>query len=105
MMNRSDNFFAEQVLLMTSQQLLGTMNDRAIIDTILKTDFANFPQKPEWVDGSGLSRFNLTTPENYITLLQKMEIEFPYCHKILADIWMLYLARVCITFIIQVANL
>lgn len=77
MMNRSDNFFAEQVLLMTSQQLLGTMNDRAIIDTILKTDFANFPQKPEWVDGSGLSRFNLTTPENYITLLQKMETEFP----------------------------
>jgi D-alanyl-D-alanine carboxypeptidase/D-alanyl-D-alanine-endopeptidase (penicillin-binding protein 4) len=77
MMNRSDNFFAEQVLLMTSQQLLGTMSDRAIIDTILKTDFADFPQKPEWVDGSGLSRFNLTTPENYITLLQKMETEFP----------------------------
>jgi D-alanyl-D-alanine carboxypeptidase/D-alanyl-D-alanine-endopeptidase (penicillin-binding protein 4) len=77
MMNRSDNFFAEQVLLMTSQQLLGRMDDAAIIDTILKTDFANFPQKPEWVDGSGLSRFNLTTPENYITLLQKMETEFP----------------------------
>ena len=62
---------------MTSQQLLGTMDDDAIIDTILKTDFANFPQKPTWVDGSGLSRFNLTTPENYITLLQKMENEFP----------------------------
>jgi D-alanyl-D-alanine carboxypeptidase/D-alanyl-D-alanine-endopeptidase (penicillin-binding protein 4) len=76
MMNRSDNFFAEQVLLMTSQQLLGTMDDAAAIDTILKTDFASFPQKPEWADGSGLSRFNLTTPENYITLLQKMENEF-----------------------------
>jgi len=76
MMNRSDNFFAEQVLLMTSQQLLGTINDAAIIDTILKTDFSSFPQKPEWADGSGLSRFNLTTPENYITLLQKMETEF-----------------------------
>jgi D-alanyl-D-alanine carboxypeptidase/D-alanyl-D-alanine-endopeptidase (penicillin-binding protein 4) len=76
MMNRSDNFFAEQVLLMTSQQLLGKMDDEAVIDTILKTDFASFPQKPEWADGSGLSRFNLTTPENYITLLQKMENEF-----------------------------
>jgi serine-type D-Ala-D-Ala carboxypeptidase/endopeptidase (penicillin-binding protein 4) len=76
MMNRSDNFFAEQVLLMTSQQLLGTMDDAAIIDTILKTDFASFPQKPEWADGSGLSRFNLTTPENYIALLKKMEAEF-----------------------------
>lgn len=77
MMNRSDNFFAEQILLMTSQQLLGRMDDAAVIDTILKTDFADFPQKPEWADGSGLSRFNLTTPENYITLLQKMEKDFP----------------------------
>ena len=77
MMNRSDNFFAEQILLMTSQQILGKMDDAAIIDTILKTDFADFPQKPEWADGSGLSRFNLTTPENYITLLQKMEKDFP----------------------------
>lgn len=77
MMNRSDNFFAEQVLLMTSQQLLGKMDDAAIIDTILKTDFAQFPQPPKWADGSGLSRFNLTTPENYISLLQKMEAEFP----------------------------
>ncbi len=77
MMNRSDNFFAEQILLMTSEQVLGKMDDAAIIDTILKTDFSNFPQKPEWADGSGLSRFNLTTPENYIALLQKMEKEFP----------------------------
>lgn len=76
MMNRSDNFFAEQVLLMTSQKLLGKIDDAAIIDTILKTDFAQFPQKPEWADGSGLSRFNLTTPENYIALLQQMEKEF-----------------------------
>ena len=76
MMHRSDNFFAEQVMLMTSQQLLGRMDDAAILDTILKTDFASFPQKPEWADGSGLSRFNLTTPENYINLLQKMENEF-----------------------------
>ena len=77
MMHRSDNFFAEQVLLMTSQQLLGKMDDVAIIDTIVKTDFSNFPQKAAWADGSGLSRFNLTTPENYVALLQKMEKEFP----------------------------
>ncbi len=76
MMNRSDNFFAEQVLLMTSQKLLGKLDDAALIDTILKTDFSVFPQKPEWADGSGLSRFNLTTPENYIALLKKMENEF-----------------------------
>ena len=76
MMHRSDNFFAEQVFLMASQQLLGTINDEAIVDTILKTDFSFLPQKPQWADGSGLSRFNLNTPENYVAVLKKMETDF-----------------------------
>lgn len=76
MMRRSDNFFAEQVLLMGSQQLLGKMDDAAFIDTLLRTDFAGLPQKMRWVDGSGLSRYNLNTPENYIAILKKMQDEF-----------------------------
>ena len=39
MMHRSDNFYAEQSLLMVSEKLLGTMNDRKIIDTLLKSDY------------------------------------------------------------------
>ena len=78
MMNRSDNFFAEQVLLMTSAQLLGRMDDAATIDTIKKTDFNFLPQTPRWVDGSGLSRFNLNTPENYVALLQQMQTQFGF---------------------------
>ncbi|MEK7224622.1 MAG: D-alanyl-D-alanine carboxypeptidase, partial [Bacteroidota bacterium] len=39
MMHRSDNFFAEQSLLMVSNEMLGVMNDEKIIDTLLKTDF------------------------------------------------------------------
>jgi D-alanyl-D-alanine carboxypeptidase/D-alanyl-D-alanine-endopeptidase (penicillin-binding protein 4) len=76
MMNRSDNFFAEQMLLMTSDKLLGTIDENKIIDTLLKTDFSFYPQRPQWADGSGLSRFNLMTPENYVALLQKMESEY-----------------------------
>jgi len=76
MMHRSDNFFAEQVFLMASEQVLGTMNEDAFIDTILKSDFKYFPQAMQWADGSGLSRFNLNTPENYVALLKKMENEF-----------------------------
>jgi D-alanyl-D-alanine carboxypeptidase/D-alanyl-D-alanine-endopeptidase (penicillin-binding protein 4) len=78
MMNRSDNFFAEQVLLMTSAQLLNKLDEEAAIDTLLKTEFNFFPQKMQWADGSGLSRFNLNTPENYIALLQKMQELFGF---------------------------
>jgi D-alanyl-D-alanine carboxypeptidase/D-alanyl-D-alanine-endopeptidase (penicillin-binding protein 4) len=76
MMRRSDNFFAEQVLLMGSQQLLGKMDDAAFIDTLIKTEFSQLPQKMRWVDGSGLSRYNLNTPENYVAILKKMQDEF-----------------------------
>ncbi len=76
MMYRSDNFFAEQTLLMTSNELLGFMNDEKIIDTLLKTDLKELPQKPVWVDGSGLSRYNLFTSQDFIWLLNKMKNDF-----------------------------
>ncbi|HET9823952.1 MAG TPA: D-alanyl-D-alanine carboxypeptidase/D-alanyl-D-alanine-endopeptidase [Chitinophagaceae bacterium] len=77
MMHRSDNFFAEQSLLMVSNHLLlGIMNDEKIIDTLLKTDFKNLPQKPRWVDGSGLSRYNLFSPQDFVFIFNKMKNEF-----------------------------
>ena len=76
MMHRSDNFFAEQSLLMVSNELLGVMNDEKIIDTLLKTDFKDLPQRPRWADGSGLSRYNLFTPQDFVFILNKMKNEF-----------------------------
>jgi len=76
MMHRSDNFFAEQSLLMVSNEKLGVMNYAKIIDTLLKTDFKDLPQKPRWVDGSGLSRYNLFTPQDFVAILNKMKNEF-----------------------------
>jgi D-alanyl-D-alanine carboxypeptidase/D-alanyl-D-alanine-endopeptidase (penicillin-binding protein 4) len=76
MMHRSDNFFAEQSLLMVSNEHLGYMNDAKIIDTLLKTDFKDLPQKPRWADGSGLSRYNLFTPQDFVTILNKIKNEF-----------------------------
>lgn len=76
MMHRSDNFFAEQTLLMVSNQQLGFMSDREITDTLLKTVLATVPQQPKWVDGSGLSRYNLFTPQSFVYILKKMKDEF-----------------------------
>ncbi|MEO6721202.1 MAG: D-alanyl-D-alanine carboxypeptidase, partial [Ferruginibacter sp.] len=76
MMHRSDNFFAEQTLLMASNELLGYMNDKKMIDSILTTDLKDIPQKPKWVDGSGLSRYNLFTPKSFVYILNKMMNEF-----------------------------
>ncbi len=76
MMHRSDNFFAEQTLLMTSNTLLGYMNESALIDSLLKTDLKDLQQKPKWVDGSGLSRYNLFTPQSFVYLLNKMKNDF-----------------------------
>jgi D-alanyl-D-alanine carboxypeptidase/D-alanyl-D-alanine-endopeptidase (penicillin-binding protein 4) len=76
MMHRSDNFFAEQALLMVSNEKLGVMNDEKIIDTLLKTDLKDLPQKPRWADGSGLSRYNLFSPQDFVFILEKMKNEF-----------------------------
>jgi len=76
MMRRSDNFFAEQTLLMASNEHLGYMSDEKIIDTILKSDLKDIPQKPRWVDGSGLSRYNLFTPQSFVYIINKTKNEF-----------------------------
>lgn len=75
-MHRSDNFFAEQSLLMVSANLLNEMNDEKIIDTLLKTDYKYLPQKPHWVDGSGLSHYNLFSPQDFVFLLDRLKDDF-----------------------------
>lgn len=76
MMHRSDNFFAEQALLMVSNLKLGIMNDAEIVNYISKNDLKDLPQKPRWADGSGLSRYNLFSPRDFVTILNKMKNEF-----------------------------
>ncbi|MBL7698820.1 MAG: D-alanyl-D-alanine carboxypeptidase [Chitinophagaceae bacterium] len=71
MMYRSDNFFAEQLLLLASEAKTGVMNATAIIDTMV----LRLKNKPVWVDGSGLSRYNLFSPNTFIEILDSIRLE------------------------------
>ncbi len=77
MMKSSDNFLAEQLLILGSSTLSDTLNSKKARDFILENYLSDLRQPPRWVDGSGLSRYNLFTPESIVHVLQKMYIEIP----------------------------
>ncbi|HKK46458.1 MAG TPA: D-alanyl-D-alanine carboxypeptidase/D-alanyl-D-alanine-endopeptidase [Balneolaceae bacterium] len=76
MLLHSDNFIAEQLLLVTASELNMPLYSRSVIDYMKKHYLQDLPQEPQWVDGSGLSRYNLFTPMTMVRLLQKIRGEF-----------------------------
>ena len=77
MMTESDNFIAEQLMLLVSSTLGDTLSFGVARDHVLKQWLAGLPQPPRWVDGSGLSRYNQFTPASVVFLLRKMHTEIP----------------------------
>ncbi len=73
----SDNFIAEHLLLMCSQARFGRMAPDSIIQYMKHAYLKDLPDPVIWVDGSGLSRYNLETPRNMVTLLQKINKILP----------------------------
>lgn len=65
----SDNFVAEQLLLTYADKLGIEMNTAKVIAAIQDKYLTALPDRPKWVDGSGLSRGNLFTPRSLIKLL------------------------------------
>ena len=65
----SDNFVAEQLLLTYADKLGLEMSTPKVIAAIQEKYLTELPDKPKWVDGSGLSRGNLFTPRSLIKLL------------------------------------
>jgi len=72
MLQPSDNFIAEQLLLVCSSAKYKALNADSTI-SYAKANFLNdLPDVPQWADGSGLSRQNLFTPRSIIVLLEKI---------------------------------
>lgn len=77
MMQVSDNFLAEQLLLLSSAALSDTLSGAKVRDHIMKHQLTDITHPPRWVDGSGLSRYNLFTPGSIVTVLDKLYDQLP----------------------------
>jgi D-alanyl-D-alanine carboxypeptidase/D-alanyl-D-alanine-endopeptidase (penicillin-binding protein 4) len=77
MMYQSDNFVAEQLLMVCAGVKFDSLSPSGMIRWMQDSLLRDFPQPVKWVDGSGLSRYNLNTPLNNATLLRRLWQEQP----------------------------
>ncbi len=72
MLQPSDNFLAEQILVMGSSYLGDTLSGGNTMWFIKKNYLNELPDPPVWHDGSGLSRYNMFTPRSIVALLTEI---------------------------------
>jgi D-alanyl-D-alanine carboxypeptidase/D-alanyl-D-alanine-endopeptidase (penicillin-binding protein 4) len=77
MMQESDNFIAEQLLLTCAGVLSDSLKPEIAIQYMKKNHLLDLPDEPIWVDGSGLSRYNLFTPRSIVKLWEKIYYRVP----------------------------
>ena len=77
MMQESDNFIAEQLLLMCAMVISDSLKAEIAIDYVKNKFLFDLPDEPQWVDGSGLSRYNLFTPRSIVRLWEKILVLVP----------------------------
>lgn len=77
MMQDSDNFIAEQLLLQCAAMVSDTLKPEIAIQYAKRNFLADLPDEPNWVDGSGLSRYNLFTPRSIVKLWEKIYQQVP----------------------------
>ena len=77
MMYQSDNFVAEQLLYMCADARFGVLRQDTIIQWMLDS-VLQLPVRPRWVDGSGLSRYNMNSPAGLAATLNYLWSKYPH---------------------------
>ena len=77
MMQDSDNFISEQLILVYSSQLGNILNTQTVIDHVKDQYLYDLPDEVVWKDGSGLSRYNLITPRSVVHIWKKIYNQVP----------------------------
>lgn len=72
LMQDSDNFIAEQLLLVCSDRLFGIQDADLMLEYAKTKLMPGGPDEIYWNDGSGLSRYNLFTPRSVVFALEKL---------------------------------
>ncbi len=72
----SDNLIGEQLLLMISDEKFGVMQSNRAIQHARNNYLSDLPDRPQWADGSGLTRYNLVTPRSLVALLDILYNEY-----------------------------
>lgn len=72
MMHQSDNFLAEQLLLLCAGEKFDTLNPQRIQRWALDSLWGADAAPCRWADGSGLSRYNLLSPRLLSTVLRHL---------------------------------
>lgn len=66
----SDNFLAEHLLLVISNQFGDTLSSKKTIRFMTENHLSELKDQIYWVDGSGLSRYNQVTPNAMVSVLE-----------------------------------
>jgi D-alanyl-D-alanine carboxypeptidase/D-alanyl-D-alanine-endopeptidase (penicillin-binding protein 4) len=73
MLHESDNAVAEQLLVMIAAEK--GWDPTKVIENLKKEPGNEFMKDTRWVDGSGLSRYNLIRPKDFIHILELLQKE------------------------------
>ena len=78
LLHDSDNGIAESLLHMISNSLNGSFDTQIAIDSLSKKWKFYLPDALEWMDGSGVSRYNMFTPRTLISVLKQIRKELEW---------------------------